>query len=170
MEERTSAKGGYPVGTSTTTQGDARRGDLFDPACPTRQLLDRLGTKWTVMIVKLLDEQGTDEQGTDELRFAELERRMPGVSHKMLSQTLRSLGDDGLVVRRVEGTVPPRVFYSLTPLGRSLAAPLALLRDWAEEHMAEIDDAGAPPGGDAPAGTTQLRRTVLPRSPRQVRG
>jgi DNA-binding HxlR family transcriptional regulator len=135
VEDRTSAKGGYLVETSTTTQGPARRGDLFDPACPTRRLLDRVGTKWTVMIVKLLAEDGVDE-----LRFAELERRMPGVSHKMLAQTLRTLGDDGLVARRVESTVPPRVFYSLTPLGYSLSTPLALLREWAEEHMGEIDD------------------------------
>ena len=112
-----------------------RRGDLFDPACPTRRLLDRVGGKWTVMIVTLLAEPGVDE-----LRFAELERRMPGVSHKMLAQTLRTLGDDGLVARRVESTVPPRVFYSLTPLGHSLSTPLALLREWAEERMGEIDD------------------------------
>lgn len=134
------------MGTSTTTPGGQRRGDLFDPACPTRKLLDRVGTKWTVMIVKLLDEAAqddtaSDEAGGGELRFAALDRRMPGVSHKMLSQTLRSLGEDGLVARRVEASVPPRVFYSLTPLGRSLAVPLALLRDWAEEHVAEIDAA-----------------------------
>lgn len=123
------------MGTETPGDG-ARRGDLFDPACPTRQLLDRVGTKWTVMIVKLLAEDGVGE-----LRFAQLERRMPGVSHKMLSQTLRSLGQDGLVARRVEDAVPPRVFYALTPLGRSLSAPLALLREWAEAHIGEIDDA-----------------------------
>ena len=132
--------------TSEATRRPGRRGDLFDPACPTRQLLDRVGTKWTAMIVKLLaDAHGSTDTGAGagagELRFAELERRMPGVSHKMLSQTLRTLGDDGLVRRRVEDAVPPRVFYSLTPLGRSLSTPLALLREWAEEHMAEIDDA-----------------------------
>lgn len=125
--------------TRPRAQSPTARGDLFDPACPTRQVLDRIGTKWTVMIVTLLSEAGTDE-----LRFAELERRMPGVSHKMLSQTLRSLRDDGLVRRRVEDAVPPRVFYSLTPLGRSLAVPLALLRTWAEENMAEIDAARTP--------------------------
>ena len=111
-----------------------RRGDLFDPACPTRLLLDRIAGKWVVMVVKVLAEA---EPG--EVRFAELERRMPGVSHKMRSQTLRSLAGDGLVVRRVEPSVPPRVFYRLTPLGRSLDVPLAALRTWAEDHMAEID-------------------------------
>lgn len=77
----------------------------------------------------------------DEVRFAELRRRMPGVSQKMLSVTLRSLTRDGLVSRRVEPTVPPRVFYRLTGLGLSLEAALVGLRTWAEEHMAEIDRA-----------------------------
>jgi len=75
-----------------------------------------------------------------EVRFAEMRRRMPGVSHKMLSQTLRDLAADGLVARRVEDTVPPSVHYSLTPLGRSLTGPLDAVRSWAEEHMAEVDD------------------------------
>lgn len=78
-----------------------------------------------------------------EVRFAELRRRMPGVSQKMLSVTLHSLVRDGLVARRVEPTVPPRVHYRLTELGLSLEAPLAALRAWAERHMAEIDRANA---------------------------
>jgi DNA-binding HxlR family transcriptional regulator len=120
-------EGGDPEVTS------ARRGDLFDPACPTRRLLDRVGTKWVAMIVKVLAESG-------ELGFAELRRRAPGVSAKMLAQTLRSLTADGLVDRRVEPSVPPRVHYRLTPLGHSLDEPLAALREWAERHMADIDD------------------------------
>ncbi|MFF2945119.1 winged helix-turn-helix transcriptional regulator [Streptomyces niveus] len=118
------------------TNGPGERGDLFDPQCPTRQLLDRIGTKWTSMAVKTLADAAPDE-----VRFAELRRRMPGVSQKMLSVTLRSLTRDGLVSRRVEPTVPPRVFYRLTGLGLSLEAALAGLRGWAEEHMAEIDRA-----------------------------
>jgi DNA-binding HxlR family transcriptional regulator len=116
-----------------TPLSDDARGDLFDPACPTRELLDRVGSKWTSMAVKLLAEAAPQE-----IRFAELRRRMPGVSQKMLSTTLRSLVRDGLARRRVEPTVPPRVHYSLTPLGLSLDEPLAILRAWAEEHMAEI--------------------------------
>ncbi len=112
------------------------RGDLFDPACPTRRLLDRVGTKWVSMVVKLLAEAAPGE-----VRFAELQRRMPGVSQKMLSVTLRNLTRDGLVARRVEPTVPPRVHYRITDLGLSLEVPLAALRAWAEEHMAEIDRA-----------------------------
>ncbi|HEY4456940.1 MAG TPA: helix-turn-helix domain-containing protein [Pseudonocardiaceae bacterium] len=125
----------------TTGRGRAtgiRRGDLFDPACPTRQLLDRIGTKWTSMVVKVLAEAAPGE-----VRFAELRRRMPGISQKMLSVTLHSLVRDSLVGRRVEPTVPPRVHYRLTELGLSLEVGLAWVRAWAEEHMAEIDDANA---------------------------
>ncbi|OXM68403.1 winged helix-turn-helix transcriptional regulator [Amycolatopsis vastitatis] len=111
-----------------------RRGDLLDPLCPTRQLLDRVGTKWTSMTVKVLAEAAPGE-----LRFAELRRRIPGISQKMLSVTLQSLVRDGLVARRVEPTVPPAVHYRLTALGLSLETPLAALRDWAETHMPEID-------------------------------
>jgi DNA-binding HxlR family transcriptional regulator len=116
-----------------------RHGDLFDVACPTRHLLDRIGDKWTSMLVKTLADAARGGEG--EVRFAELQRRAPGISRKMLAQTLRDLERDGLVTRRVEPTVPPRVHYALTPLGRSLDNPLAALRDWAERHMAAIDDA-----------------------------
>ncbi len=133
-EDRTSAERGHrPV----TTPARRTRGDLFDPACPTRQLLDRLGGKWTSMAVKVL---GDEYPG--EVRFAELKRRMPGISQKMLAQTLRSLERDSLVERRVEPTTPPKVHYRLTELGRSLTEPIAALREWAERHMARIDAAG----------------------------
>ncbi|MFI5931783.1 winged helix-turn-helix transcriptional regulator [Actinoplanes sp. NPDC051494] len=124
------------------------RGDLFSPACPTRNLLDRVGDKWTSMAVKVLAEAFPGE-----VRFAELRRRMPGISQKMLSVTLRGLTRDGLVARRVEDTVPPSVYYRVTALGHSLDGPLAALRDWAEENMSEIDehgrawDAVTPPAG-----------------------
>ncbi|MGQ5640534.1 MULTISPECIES: winged helix-turn-helix transcriptional regulator [unclassified Streptomyces] len=108
------------------------RGDLFDAACPTRQLLDRVGTKWTTMLVLTLD------QIDGELRFTELKRALTGISQKMLTQTLRSLERDGLVTRRVEPSVPPRVFYGLTARGKSLAQPLSQLREWAEMHMPQI--------------------------------
>lgn len=124
----------------TTSKSDApsrqsgERGDLLDPDCPTRQLLDRIGTKWTSMVVKVLAEADPGE-----LRFAELRRRVPGISQKMLSVTLQSLVRDGLVMRRVEPTVPPAVHYQLTGLGLSLEMPLSALRDWAETHMPQID-------------------------------
>ena len=90
------------------------------------------------MAVKVLAEAAPGE-----VRFAELQRRMPGVSQKMLSVTLHSLVRDGLVARRVEPTVPPRVHYRLTELGLSLEVRLASVRMWAEEHMAEIDQSNA---------------------------
>ncbi|MFF5235315.1 winged helix-turn-helix transcriptional regulator [Dactylosporangium sp. NPDC000521] len=119
-------------------------GDLFSPACPTRQLLDRIGDKWTSMLIKVLAEAHPQEVG-----FAELRRRAPGVSHKMLSQTLQSLRRDGLVTRRVEPTVPPRVHYALTDLGLSLDAPLAVVRTWAEQHIAAIEAARARSSAEA---------------------
>ncbi|MFE6665105.1 winged helix-turn-helix transcriptional regulator [Streptomyces sp. NPDC057697] len=115
-------------------QRPGERGDLLDPLCPTRRLLDRIGTKWTSMTVKVLAEEAPDE-----LRFAELRRRIPGISQKMLSVTLQSLVRDGLAARRVEPTVPPAVHYRLTELGLSLEEPLSALRVWAEKHMPEID-------------------------------
>ena len=86
------------------------------------------------MLVKLLDEGG-------QRRFGDLFRGASGISRKMLSATLRELERDGLVSRRVEPTTPPSVYYALTPLGRSLAEPIAGLRDWAEKHMPDVDDA-----------------------------
>jgi DNA-binding HxlR family transcriptional regulator len=101
------------------------------------------------MAVKVLAEAAPEE-----VRFAELRRRMPGVSQKMLSVTLQALLRDGLAERRVEPTVPPRVHYRLTPLGLSLDAPLAAVRAWAEEHMVEIDQANRrADAADAAGGT-----------------
>lgn len=111
------------------------RGDLFDPDCPTRQLLDRIGDKWTAMVIKVLAQAHPGE-----VRFADLRRAVPGISQKMLSATLQSLTADGLVRRRVEDTVPVRVHYAVTELGRSLDGPLAIVRAWAETHIAEVDE------------------------------
>lgn len=130
MQEGTSGKGGERAVTTTS-----RRGDLFNPDCPTRILLDRIGDKWTSMAIKVLAEQHPRT-----VRFSDLRRSMPGISHKMLSQTLQKLAADGLVTRRVDDTVPPSVYYGLTELGRSLDEPLAGLREWAERHMVEIDE------------------------------
>ncbi|HUQ56235.1 helix-turn-helix domain-containing protein [Lentzea sp.] len=107
----------------------SRQGDLFDPLCPTRHLLDRVGSRWSVMaVLSLAATEG-------ELRFTELKREMTGVSQKMLAQTLRALERDGLVGRRVEASKPPRVYYRLTGLGTTLVAPLEGLRVWAERYM-----------------------------------
>ena len=111
------------------TVSDAR-GDAFDPDCPTRVVLDRIGDKWTVLVI------GSLEGGS--LRFSELRARIGGVAPKVLTQTLRAMERDGLLTRTVHAQVPPRVDYELTTLGASLTAPIATLTDWAETHLGRI--------------------------------
>lgn len=98
------------------------------------QIIDRVGDKWAVMVVGHLSEQRT-------LRFNELMRAIPGVSHRMLTLTLRGLEREGLVSRTAYATVPPRVDYALTDLGQSLTGPLALLAQWATAKRNEIEAA-----------------------------
>jgi DNA-binding HxlR family transcriptional regulator len=102
--------------------------DVYSADCPTRQILDRVGDKWAVLILLLLREQPT--------RFNQLRRTIQGISQKMLSQVLKSLERDGLIRRRA--TVPVTVEYSITPLGATLAAAVDPLRDWAEHHLREV--------------------------------
>src|SRR5689334_1495762 len=97
---------------------------MYNTGCPTRKILDLIGDKWTALIVGLLEYEPR--------RFSELHRAIGGISHKMLAQTLRSLERDGLISRTVYAEVPPRVEYRLTPLGKTLCAPLAAVRQWAE--------------------------------------
>lgn len=110
------------------------RPSVYTKNCLTRAVLDRIADKWTTLIIGLL-------ASGKSLRFTELSRAIDGISQKMLSQTLRELERDGLVTRRVHAVVPPRVEYSLTPLGLTLCGPLHALADWAEEHMRDIRDA-----------------------------
>jgi DNA-binding HxlR family transcriptional regulator len=97
------------------------------------QVLDRIGDKWTIMVVGALSH--------GPLRFNALMRRIGGVSHRMLTLTLRGLERDGLVRRTAFPTIPPRVDYELTPLGHSLIAPLAALSQWGRDHRTEIESA-----------------------------
>jgi DNA-binding HxlR family transcriptional regulator len=99
-------------------------------ACPTRQLLDRIGDQWTVLVIGAL--------AAGPLRYTDLERRIDGISEKMLTQTVRALERDGFVTRTVQPVVPPHVEYQLTDLGRSLQAPIASLASWATGHMSEV--------------------------------
>ncbi|SFM12735.1 winged helix-turn-helix transcriptional regulator [Methylobacterium pseudosasicola] len=101
--------------------------------CPTRQLLDLIGDKWSVLILLLL--------GREETRFSRLKQRIEGISQKMLSQTLRSLERDGLVTRHAVATVPVTVSYRIAPLGRELIAALQLMIDWAETRMSDVAEA-----------------------------
>jgi DNA-binding HxlR family transcriptional regulator len=103
------------------------RNDVYAAACPCRDMLDLLANKWSALAI------GALEDGP--MRFGELKRTLEGVSPKVLSATMKRLEEAELVDRRAFAEVPPRVEYSLTPLGRGAAAPLAHLRDWVNENV-----------------------------------
>ncbi|HXZ47939.1 MAG TPA: helix-turn-helix domain-containing protein [Usitatibacter sp.] len=107
-----------------------KRFDAFSAACPAREILASVANKWTVLVLGVLTERTT--------RFNELRRRVQGVTQKALTQTLRDLERLGLVSRRIYAEVPPRVEYSLTPLGRSLVMVLDAMREWTERHASEV--------------------------------
>ena len=96
-------------------------------------VLARIGDKWSVLIVTRL--------GAKPRRFNEIKREIGGISQRMLTLTLRGLERDGLVTRTVFPTIPPRVDYELTPLGRSLLEPVRALGDWALQHIGKIEAA-----------------------------
>lgn len=116
-----------------TIEGVFDRGNVWDPDCPTRLVLDRIGDKWTVLVVLLLSDGPR--------RFTELRDGIGRVAPKVLTQTLRRLERDGLITREVFAEVPPRVVYTLTPMGESLISPIQAVRDWAEEHVPAITTA-----------------------------
>ena len=118
----------------TTIQDVTEPTESWDPyarGCPSRDLLDRIGDKWTVLVLGELGKHGA-------CRFTQLRKRLSGVSEKMLTQTLRALERDGLVHRTVYPTVPVRVEYELTPLGQTLREPLRALTEWSVQHIAEV--------------------------------
>ncbi|SNY90129.1 transcriptional regulator, HxlR family [Cohaesibacter sp. ES.047] len=98
-----------------------------------RELLSRLGDKWTVLVIIMLRD--------GPMRFSVLKRSVAGISQRMLTLTLRTLERDGLVSRTVHPTVPPAVEYALTDLGHSFAEPIMALGDWVFHHHAEIQSA-----------------------------
>lgn len=95
-----------------------------------RQVLDRVGDKWSMLIIAVL------EDGL--LRYTDLQRQIPGISQRMLTHTLRQLQEDGLVTRTAYAEVPPRVEYALAPLGRGLNEIVMQLIGWASDHHDEI--------------------------------
>jgi DNA-binding HxlR family transcriptional regulator len=111
------------------------RPDTLNPSECQRvgEVLSRIGDKWTVMIIA--------ELGGGPLRFNELRRRITGVSQRMLTLTLKNLERDGLVSRTVTPSVPPRVDYALTALGRSMLQPVLVLGQWAAAHIPVMDAA-----------------------------
>jgi DNA-binding HxlR family transcriptional regulator len=128
----------------TTRSESVLDGNPYRADCPSRRILDRIGDRWTVLIVGALHD--------GDVRFSELRRRIEGISQKMLTQTLRGLERDGLVRRTVHPEVPVRVEYSLTEAGRTLREPLRALEEWSIAHLGDVsvsqdayDGAGGPP-------------------------
>ncbi|MEO6433834.1 MAG: helix-turn-helix domain-containing protein [Sphingomicrobium sp.] len=108
--------------------------DPRNPVCQTiSSLLQRIGDKWSVLVVSTL--------GAGSKRFNELRREIPSVSQRMLTLTLRNLERDGLVNRTVTPSIPPRVDYELTALGRSLEGPIGQLQQWALANVGAIHHA-----------------------------
>lgn len=134
----TKLRGGNPqaAGQALADRFQAWSAAAFDLAqCPVRGVLDRLGDKWTTLIVIALSHRPQ--------RFSELRRAVPDISKRMLTQTLRDLERDGLIARQVFPTKPPSVEYRLTALGESLLEPLVTLVAWAENNQAGIEQARA---------------------------
>lgn len=123
--------------TEDQAAGLVRLEDMTPPSagapCPVRDVLDRLGDAWSLLVVLRL--------GAGPARFNQLRRSVDGISQRMLTVTLRSLERDGLVSRTVFPTTPPQVEYALTPLGASLHGPIGALSRWASMHQATIQDA-----------------------------
>lgn len=114
-----------------TTLPLADRGEVYQGDCPARAVLDRIGDKWTMLVIGTL-------AGAPKRRFNELKRSIGGISQKMLTQTLRDLERDGLVKRTIYPEVPPRVEYELTHLGRTLCEPLEAITQWSHDHIGEV--------------------------------
>ncbi len=111
------------------------RGDLLAEACPSREVLKHVTSRWGVLVLIVLE--------TRMHRFAELRRAIGGVSERMLAQTLRWLEGDGLVQRIAHDVVPPHVEYRLTPLGRDAARRVRGLADWIETNLPRVLEARA---------------------------
>ncbi len=109
--------------------------DVYAAQCPCRAMLDLLANKWSALAIGALEERAQ--------RFGELQRRLQGVSPKVLTQTLRRLEQFGMVQRTVYPAVPLHVEYALTDLGHSASMPLRALRDWVEDNIDAVTDSAA---------------------------
>lgn len=116
---------------SASASSSAEARDVLAPDCPSRVVFERIGERWTMFVLLALERGGT-------LRFGELRERVGRVTPKVLTETLRALEADGLIVRRAFRDSPPRVEYSLTDLGISLLDPIRAMREWAEAHVPEV--------------------------------
>lgn len=113
------------------TPGMLPRPCVLNAGCASRDVLARICSKWTALIIRSL------AGGT--LRYNELQRVVEGISQKMLTQTLRALEEDGVIARKVYPVIPPMVEYSLTPMGRTLVKPLQVICEWAETYLPKIE-------------------------------
>jgi len=113
-----------------TTDSTLVAADVYSADCGSREIFGHVTSKWGVLVLAAL------APGTQ--RWAELRRRIGGISEKMLAQTLRTLEEDGFVHREAHPVIPPRVDYSLTPLGAELAERLLPVVDWIEEHAVPL--------------------------------
>lgn len=104
--------------------------NIYNSNCPTRLILDRIADKWTVLIIGQLSNRT--------FRFNELKRSIPGITQKMLTQTLKGLERDGIVIRKIYAVVPPKVEYTLTKLGENLISVVEAIRIWAESNVKHI--------------------------------
>lgn len=114
--------------------------ETHEEDCAPRRVLELFSVKWTSMVLHALH---TLHGGT--CRTGVLQRSLPGISKKMLTQTLREMERDGLVTRQVFDVVPPRVEYSLTPLGIEFVEPIEMLYQWGKSHAAALDQLGFRP-------------------------
>ncbi len=108
-----------------------KQGDFYNVLCPSRSIIDHVSSVWGAVLLKALTENKT-------MRFAELRRQIEGISEKMLAQTLRHFERDGLVTRKSYPVKPPKVEYSLTPLGQDCASHTITFCDFIENHMYKI--------------------------------
>lgn len=127
--------------------------------CHAREILARVGDKWSVYVIHVLGDAGT-------LRFNELRSRVDGISQRMLTVTVRGLERDGLVTRTLHAEVPPRVEYALTPLGATLRQMVRGLVKWSEAHLDEVDAARAAYDAQNVRLQKSSRSTDAPTSPR----
>lgn len=107
-----------------------QRGKLFDANCPSRDVLKRLTSRWSLLILVALQ--------YDSLRFSELRRKIGGISERMLAQTLRMMEEDGFVERIAYDVIPPHVDYRLLPLGHQVREQVIGLADWIESNLQQI--------------------------------
>lgn len=125
------------VRTSPRLADRMERGDVFEPRCPSREILKHVTSTWGTLALIAL------QSGT--LRFSDLRRKVAGVSERMLSQTLKQLEGDGLVSRRSFPVVPPHVEYTLTDHGKQAAALVEALADWIENSLPALTNAASKP-------------------------